>query len=93
MNRLPVWGKGEKRMARTGKGKGESLSQAIDFFKCYTAGKEIKPFNFSSSQFQFGNVDVFVVQAFLVKRNKKLLAIATCLLVHILFCSFSLIAS
>ena len=42
----------------------------------YTGKKEIlKPFRFISSQFQYGVVDVSVVQAFLVKRNRKLLAI------------------
>ena len=65
---------------------------------CYTVKKKIlKPFRFSSSQFQYGIVDVSVVQAFLVKRNRKLLAISgyrsmpasTKSLVHIRFCSFS----
>ena len=65
---------------------------------CYTGKKEIlKPFRFSSSQFQYDIVDVSVVQAFLVKRNRKLLAISgyrampasTKSLVHIHFCSFS----
>ena len=43
---------------------------------CVPHWKKKKIFRFSSSQFQYGIVDVSVVQAFLVKRNRKLLVIS-----------------
>ena len=63
-----------KRRSCTERNKNSKLST---WLVCYTGKKEIlKPFRFISSQFQYGIIDVSVVQAFLVKRNRKLLAIS-----------------